>query len=67
MMSSDSQAMGRVGEVVIRTHETADKMKKQRGRLKDEPATTTMRVSALPSTRSTRHHQAFAPCRLDRG
>ncbi len=36
MMSSDSQAMGRVGEVIIRTWQTADKMKKQRGRLKDE-------------------------------
>jgi urease subunit alpha len=36
MMSSDSQAMGRVGEVAIRTWQTADKMKKQRGRLKEE-------------------------------
>src|SRR3954467_2199842 len=36
MMSSDSQAMGRVGEVVIRTWQTADKMKKQRGRLPGE-------------------------------
>ena len=36
MMSSDSQAMGRVGEVVIRTWQTADKMKKQRGRLREE-------------------------------
>jgi urease subunit alpha len=33
MMSSDSQAMGRVGEVIIRTWQTADKMKKQRGPL----------------------------------
>ena len=33
MMSSDSQAMGRVGEVVIRTWQTADKMKRQRGTL----------------------------------
>ena len=31
MMSSDSQAMGRVGEVIIRTWQTADKMKRQRG------------------------------------
>jgi urease subunit alpha len=31
MMASDSQAMGRVGEVVIRTWQTADKMKRQRG------------------------------------
>src|SRR5262245_44694280 len=36
MLSSDSQAMGRVGEVIIRTWQTADKMKKQRGRLKGE-------------------------------
>jgi urease subunit alpha len=36
MMSSDSQAMGRVGEVIIRTWQTADKMKKQRGRLPAE-------------------------------
>jgi len=36
MISSDSQAMGRVGEVIIRCWQTADKMKKQRGRLKDE-------------------------------
>jgi urease subunit alpha len=33
MISSDSQAMGRVGEVVIRTWQTADKMKRQRGPL----------------------------------
>src|SRR6266702_2062224 len=33
MMSSDSQAMGRAGEVIIRTWQTADKMKKQRGQL----------------------------------
>jgi urease subunit alpha len=33
MMSSDSQAMGRIGEVIIRTWQTADKMKKQRGTL----------------------------------
>ncbi|MCO6419373.1 urease subunit alpha [Siccirubricoccus sp. KC 17139] len=36
MMSSDSQAMGRVGEVIIRTWQTAHKMKQQRGRLKEE-------------------------------
>ena len=36
IISSDSQAMGRVGEVLIRCWQTADKMKKQRGRLKDE-------------------------------
>jgi urease, alpha subunit len=36
VISSDSQAMGRVGEVIIRTWQTADKMKKQRGRLSAE-------------------------------
>ena len=36
MMSSDSQAMGRIGEVIIRTWQTADKMKKQRGALPKE-------------------------------
>ena len=36
MISSDSQAMGRVGEVAIRTWQTADKMKRQRGRLPEE-------------------------------
>jgi len=38
MMSSDSQAMGRVGEVIIRTWQTADKMKQQRGSLEGDPA-----------------------------
>src|SRR5690348_4159830 len=38
MMSSDSQAMGRVGEVVIRTWQTAHKMKAQRGSLKGDPS-----------------------------
>ena len=33
MISSDSQAMGRVGEVITRTWQTADKMKKQLGTL----------------------------------
>ena len=36
MMSSDSQAMGRIGEVIIRTWQTAHKMKVQRGRLAQE-------------------------------
>ena len=36
MMSSDSQAMGRVSEVIIRTWQTADKMKKQRGFLPED-------------------------------
>ena len=36
MMSSDSQAMGRLGEVIIRTWQTADKMRKQRGQLPED-------------------------------
>jgi urease subunit alpha len=36
MMSSDSQAMGRIGEVITRSWQTADKMKQQRGRLPEE-------------------------------
>ena len=36
MMSSDSQAMGRIGEVICRTWQTADKMKRQRGKLPGE-------------------------------
>ncbi|MFQ1699583.1 urease subunit alpha [Loktanella agnita] len=36
IIASDSQAMGRVGEVIIRTWQTADKMKKQRGALPGE-------------------------------
>ncbi|WP_415878879.1 urease subunit alpha [Methylomonas sp. TEB] len=39
MISSDSQAMGRVGEVVIRSWQTAHKMKVQRGALAGDPAT----------------------------
>lgn len=36
IIASDSQAMGRVGEVLIRTWQTADKMKRQRGKLSEE-------------------------------
>ena len=56
IISSDSQAMGRVGEVAIRTWQTADKMKRQRGRLPRKPATTTISAYAAtsPNTRSTR-------------
>jgi urease subunit alpha len=36
ILASDSQAMGRIGEVIIRTWQTADKMRKQRGPLPDE-------------------------------
>ena len=46
IMSSDSQAMGRVGEVIVRTWQTADKMKKQFGQLSSEqhPAADNFRV-----------------------
>jgi urease subunit alpha len=45
MMSSDSQAMGRVGEVIIRTWQTAHKMKRQRGPLpEDAPGNDNARV-----------------------
>src|SRR6059036_645283 len=37
MMSSDSQAMGRIGEVITRSWQTADKMKRQRGPLPGDP------------------------------
>ncbi|MXV44963.1 urease subunit alpha [Saccharibacter sp. 17.LH.SD] len=44
MISSDSQAMGRVGEVILRTWQTADKMKKQRGTLAGDGAADNQRV-----------------------
>jgi urease subunit alpha len=45
MMSSDSQAMGRIGEVICRTWQTADKMKRQRGPLAGEaPGADNLRV-----------------------
>ena len=45
MMSSDSQAMGRIGEVIIRTWQTAHKMKQQRGSLPgDGPGNDNARV-----------------------
>jgi urease subunit alpha len=45
MMSSDSQAMGRMGEVICRTWQTADKMKSQRGKLpQDSPNNDNFRV-----------------------
>ena len=44
MMSSDSQAMGRLGEVIIRTWQTADKMKKQRGSLLGDGANDNIRA-----------------------
>ena len=56
MMSSDSQAMGRVGEVIIRTWQTADKMKRQRGALAgDSPA---QRQRARQALCGEIHHQS---------
>ena len=57
MMSSDSQAMGRIGEVICRTWQTADKMKRQRGALAERarrPTTTCACGATSRSTRSTR-------------
>jgi hypothetical protein len=63
MMSSDSQAMGRVGEVIIRTWQAAHKMKLQRGALpRTRPATTTSGSSATsPNTPSTRRSPTASP------
>ncbi len=44
MIASDSQAMGRVGEVIVRTWQTAHKMKVQRGALPDEYAADNLRA-----------------------
>jgi urease subunit alpha len=44
MLSSDSQAMGRIGEVILRTWQTADKMKRQRGALSGDGRNDNQRV-----------------------
>jgi len=44
MMSSDSQAMGRIGEVVMRTWQTAHKMKQQRGALASDAGDDNLRI-----------------------
>jgi urease subunit alpha len=44
IVSSDSQAMGRVGEVITRTWQTADKMKRDRGRLPEESDDDNLRI-----------------------
>ena len=56
IISSDSQAMGRIGEVITRTWQTADKMRRQRGRSPASAAATTISASSAtsPSTRSIR-------------
>ena len=56
MMSSDSQAMGRIGEVIIRTWQTADKMKKQRGRA--DGGKRRQRQCAGETLRRQIHHQS---------
>ena len=72
MMSSDSQAMGRVGEVIIRTWQTADKMKRQRGSLPGRAgrATTTCgsrRYVAKYTINPAIAHGVSKPHRLGRG
>ena len=71
MMSSDSQAMGRIGEVICRTWQTADKMKRQRGPLAGEAAgSDNLRVSALHREIHDQpgdHSWHLAPRRIHRG
>src|SRR5438046_9125256 len=56
IMSSDSQAMGRIGEVICRTWQTADKMKRQRGRLPgDGPPNDNVRVRRHSAQYSLHH------------
>ncbi len=70
MMSSDSQAMGRVGETIMRTWQTAHKMKVQRGALPGDPARhDNARVKALRRQihDQSGHHARHRACgRLDR-
>jgi urease subunit alpha len=60
MMSSDSQAMGRVGEVIIRTWQTAHKMKAQRGWMKPSEGKS---VDALESARHNPRNDNFRATR----
>ena len=70
IISSDSQAMGRVGEVIIRTWQTAHKMKVQRGALPEETGDNDN--AARPPLHREIHHQSrhrprhLRPHRLDR-
>ena len=66
MMSSDSQAMGRVGEVIIRTWQTAHKMKVQRGAGQEARTTTRGSSATSPSTRSTRRSRTASRTRSAR-
>ncbi|CAM5255748.1 Urease subunit alpha [Streptomyces violarus] len=64
IISSDSQAMGRVGEVITRTRQTAHVMKRRRGRCPGTAVPTTAgRAGTSPSTRSTRHSPRAWPGR----
>ena len=72
MMSSDSQAMGRVGEVITRTWQTAHKMKQQRGRAAEDAAGAQRQLprQALPRQVHDQpgdHARHRARGRLDRG
>ncbi len=69
MMSSDSQAMGRIGEVITRTWQTAHKMKVQRGSLSQDRgrAPTISAPSAMsPNTRSIQRLPMASPSTLAR-
>jgi len=64
MMSSDSQAMGRVGEVILRTWQTAHKMKLQRGWLAG-PSTSSGRTGSVRAEPGLRQAQADRDSRND--
>jgi urease subunit alpha len=71
IIASDSQAMGRVGEVIIRTWQTADKMKRQRGRLAEETGDND-NLPGPPLHRQVHHQPGHRPRhlqahRFDRG
>ena len=61
MMSSDSQAMGRVGEVITRTWQTAHKMKVQRGFLPPPPGEEGWGEGAATTSKSAKQRPAPAP------
>ena len=65
MIGSDSQAMGRIGEVIIRTWQTAHVMKR-RGPAGDADSTTCGLGATSPSTRSTRPSRTGSPARSAR-
>ena len=63
MISSDSQAMGRVGEVIIRTWQTAHKMRVQRGSLAGKPPIICGLNAISPNTPSTQPWPTASPMR----